>query len=954
MRYLPLVHVCLLTFAARLVAAAVIPAPADTPVLPSSGTVNDDDAANNADCIPGKTCDIFNPNPPKAPAGGSLETVPMITTTDAFGNTITAAAGTNNPVPPRPTADETNLSITMINGNTPVIADPIPPAPPSSLTVGNAVASPDCDDQAIPDPAPGVPAADQVYTTTDVRGNVFTVPAWLPQPSEHHQADALATKYSRIPVISDPVPAQPTTDAAGNPIGTPSNDTPFVDPPPEGLPTMDSGVVNDPVTPHKIYGDGHIMTPIMPVDMATTTRPHYTRPTQIVNSEGQTVQIDARPPRPASVDTSGLDPTFVDPIPRAVPSDIQVFVDPVPPAPPNGNVPVYVDPIPPAIPTNVKFFVDPIPPAAPSDIQVFVDPVPPAPPNGNVPVYVDPIPPAPPNADADPTKLLGPRQATDNEAAQVNQVNQVKRQNQTSPSSATPTSTRREPCGANICGGNDCARGSATWATVAPINCLRIPTNTARAQPTGPTRKDYLVQHSKESSSNSPSSPLMDYPKQSKQVDDYLLAMLVKFNARRTWYVNAKNDISGKWYGFEDYKTAAGLSRLYGCTAVFIVSKQGVYVSHIYESPIFVREPAPGQFVPTSDSYFRKATFETLVHGQKNTQSDFLEPIERLVGKKEKPGPLHFTNQPKIFIVTPFQNLDDASGPIMYPEKVEWLSNTLYGYLYPSGSAEYSQEPVTLPYKIPTVVMSEDIKNTDGKAKMEASKLIRYDRVGDKLIPVGRWRLWVNRIELATWEFSGTIEKPIGEQAKNSNDPAYAGICPVSESTPTTTASSSSTSSAQVSSLSDLPLPLPFNQSQIQSKGCIMSKSSQEPPKFDVDLIEQLAYTITRLPANAKLIDFGKYNHTIPWDAGKPLDNNNNKPWYEAEIKLADDCTGGPQNAHWPMELYSADDIIRDIFFDIFFRTLDEWKRCGDNIVGRKMQYGCLVYSAWCNGCSDY
>lgn len=131
-----------------------------------------------------------------------------------------------------------------------------------------------------------------------------------------------------------------------------------------------------------------------------------------------------------------------------------------------------------------------------------------------------------------------------------------------------------------------------------------------------------------------------------------------------------------------------------------------------------------------------------------------------------------------------------------------------------------------------------------------------------------------------------------------------------------------------------------------------MAESSEKPPKFDVDWIEQLAYTITRLPANAMLIDSGKHNHTIPWDARKGPYSN--EPWYQADIKWADDCTGGPQNAHWPMELYSADDIIRDIFFDIYFKTLDEFERCGDNMIGRKMQYGCLVYSAWCNGCTDY
>ncbi|KAL3472569.1 hypothetical protein BJX99DRAFT_235198 [Aspergillus californicus] len=87
----------------------------------------------------------------------------------------------------------------------------------------------------------------------------------------------------------------------------------------------------------------------------------------------------------------------------------------------------------------------------------------------------------------------------------------------------------------------------------------------------------------------------------------------------------------------------------------------------------------------------------------------------------------------------------------MYPDKVAWLSNSLYGYLYPSRSAEYAQEPMMLPYEMAPQNVGEDFGNTVGKVMIEASKIVRYDRLGDKLIPVGRWRLWFNRIEAVTW-----------------------------------------------------------------------------------------------------------------------------------------------------------------------------------------------------------
>lgn len=193
------------------------------------------------------------------------------------------------------------------------------------------------------------------------------------------------------------------------------------------------GVINDPVTPRKIYGDDHTILPITPIDMATNTRPYHTRPTQIVN-EGETAQ-------------------------------------------------------------NGRF----------------------------------------------------------------------KRQNPQTPttSGANTASTRREPCGANICGGPECADGSATWVTVAPINCLTIPVNTASAQSTEAPRKDYFVEPTQQSAPPFPTSPLMDYAKQSKQLDNYLVALLVKLNARRSWYIHSENDISGKWYGFEDFHTAAD-ARVHG------------------------------------------------------------------------------------------------------------------------------------------------------------------------------------------------------------------------------------------------------------------------------------------------------------------------------------------------------------------------------------------------------
>lgn len=147
---------------------------------------------------------------------------------------------------------------------------------------------------------------------------------------------------------------------------------------------------------------------------------------------------------------------------------------------------------------------------------------------------------------------------------------------------------------------------------------------------------------------------------------------------------------------------------------------------------------------------------------------------------------------------------------------------------------------------------------------------------------------------------------------------------------------------------------MPYSRSQIHSLGCIMGSPDKKIPQYNVPLIESLAKGISGIPAYVKFLDSNTSNRKIGWDARKyAADASGTKPWYQAEIQWAENCTGIPQNAGWPMELYGTADIIRDIFF----KPLDQWDQCNNgtkHMIGRKMQYGCLMYRAWCNGCDEY
>ncbi|KAL3471919.1 hypothetical protein BJX99DRAFT_262846, partial [Aspergillus californicus] len=57
-------------------------------------------------------------------------------------------------------------------------------------------------------------------------------------------------------------------------------------------------------------------------------------------------------------------------------------------------------------------------------------------------------------------------------------------------------------------------------------------------------------------------------------------------------------DVLGTWHAWPEpnsdetkiVKVAAGVTGLYGCTSVMIVSTEGAYASHIYQDPVFVKE----------------------------------------------------------------------------------------------------------------------------------------------------------------------------------------------------------------------------------------------------------------------------------------------------------------------------------------------------------------------------
>ncbi|KAL4786908.1 hypothetical protein BJX76DRAFT_320068 [Aspergillus varians] len=449
----------------------------------------------------------------------------------------------------------------------------------------------------------------------------------------------------------------------------------------------------------------------------------------------------------------------------------------------------------------------------------------------------------------------------------------------------TPTPTQADLSGKGSYGGG-CPSADGGWVTLGAVDCGKIPTNTVSAAPTASDasalRREYnLDEHKNEL----PTDSLALLPAYGAQLTKFLTDIARQLTKTRRWLAHKKGETTGKWYGFVNERTAAGVTGLFGCTSVMIVSNKGVYASHIYENPVFLNQHKEGKTVPSAEDYFRKATFDALVNG--NSASGMLEPIKDLVGTAEKPGPLHHVFKPKIFLITPFKH--GASGPFTYATRVKWLSDQLFGYLYPDGLGE---KPSTLGYKVPAQYIAESASSPPGKAILEATQIDRYDKVGQELRPVGRWRLWVNGKETVTWECS------ISTSSKHPSS----SLSPTTHSSTTKTTTKSTTSSTTTATASG-PEPLPSDPSLVEDTKCY-EHANASATKIDKDIIRKLADKCEKISDNA---------YSAEWDLGK----DDGEPYYFAQVYVDSQCDAPAQNPQYPMKGYSCRTLIKENFEEL-------------------------------------
>ena len=183
--------------------------------------------------------------------------------------------------------------------------------------------------------------------------------------------------------------------------------------------------------------------------------------------------------------------------------------------------------------------------------------------------------------------------------------------------------------------------------------------------------------------------------------------------------------------------SAAGVIGLYGCTSVIIVSKEGIYISHILENPTFIQDDSR---TPTDDQTFWDQSYNMLENGNPYEPRNSVA-LKKLIGRN---GILRKSALPTIFIITPFTTSWDEdylgiTTILRYDARINRLRQAL-PQLVPG-----SRMPDVFGYRRTDKATSEDRSGFYGRA------IVEWD-TRDGLT----WRLWVEDRQVA--EFDGMLQ----------------------------------------------------------------------------------------------------------------------------------------------------------------------------------------------------
>ena len=238
-----------------------------------------------------------------------------------------------------------------------------------------------------------------------------------------------------------------------------------------------------------------------------------------------------------------------------------------------------------------------------------------------------------------------------------------------------------------------------------------------------------------------------------------------------TWVSQAGN-ASGQFFDYPVFAhSAAGVNGLHGCTSVIISSQKGVYISHIWEYPVFINQ----DFFPTDDYTFKTKALDALSNGTATTQS-----ISALNGTVEAPGPLNAIYSPRVFVLTPYttkldRQLYGITTELRYATRAQQLADQIAQIIPGSGRTAFIQG-----YTRTSAQLSTQHPGTAGRAILEVHPfqfwLTTPNSPADSPgLQVGRWRLWVEDQLLNCQDFWHPLITP--PDSIQGRDVGYANPC---------------------------------------------------------------------------------------------------------------------------------------------------------------------------------
>ncbi|KAH8686198.1 hypothetical protein BGZ61DRAFT_392794 [Ilyonectria robusta] len=345
--------------------------------------------------------------------------------------------------------------------------------------------------------------------------------------------------------------------------------------------------------------------------------------------------------------------------------------------------------------------------------------------------------------------------------------------------STTGTAPAITPCAPDTCGGVDACplgelplSGAAMNYVSSQADCAALSTITTSELPTGyGTLNDISVaEPTARPESDSPAVKRGFSDAEKRELSARTFAHNTTPNpfyvaSLSPVWVSQLGDASGHWFDFpQTGQGFAGVNGIYGCTAVIIASERGVYLSHIWENPVFIDI----DWNPTDDASFNANAFEALRDGTAYAQS-----ITALVGDDANPGVLNAIYSPKVFVLTPFTGPNDPTGVttrFRYQDRAQQLADNLASVIPGSGGSGYLLGYTRTNQKLST----EDI-GTWGRAIFEVDVLqsvlmTPFAPEGSLGLRIGRWRLWVEDQLITYQDFWIPDVTPAGNQKRQDSD----------------------------------------------------------------------------------------------------------------------------------------------------------------------------------------